>query len=469
MARLTLDDMDEYQRAAWLFVKQVGTCALWIDMGLGKTIIVLSHVAEKIFEYDWSRVLVVAPPLVAADSWPVEIATWQHTQHLTYQELDGDTANMREQLKRPFDIDGISIHKLQRLAKAFKKGDKVPWDCIVFDEASMLRSKKSKRWKSAVRLSAYQDLDVIELSGTPVPNGLHQAWAQIALLDGGKRLFPTYDQFEKHFFETNPYSRKIIPRAFAMKGITERIADICYTLREEDYVKLPPLRSVPVPIVLPPTVLAKYREFEKTSVLKFETETRDNPTIRGLSEGAMYGKLLQFAAGRVYTGDEEKTFIDVHDRKIERMKEIIEFSDGKPLLIARTWQHSKLRLEEHIPGIRALKTTRDMQAWNAGDIQFAQTHPASVGLGTNIQKGGSTLVWYDHPSDLELYLQLRKRLHRRGQEADHVTMMHLTAMGTIEEDLVYSSLVKKEMDQNTFREPMRRRIEDVRKELRNGR
>lgn len=463
---LTVDDLDDFQRAALLFVKRAGRCALWVDMGLGKTIIVLTHISDQIFSGRWNRALVIGPPLVVSDTWSTEVKNWAHTRWLDYQELTGDSANMREQLKRPVDIDGISVHKLDRLAALFKRGDKVPWDVVVIDEASMFRNKAAKRWKHVVRLTWGQPTDVIELTGTPSPNGLHQVWAQIAILDGGQRLEPTYKKFLFRYFKQEFMGRKVIPKSHAMASITKKLSDIVYTLREEDYVKLPPLRSTTVPVILPPEVMRQYEEFERTSVLKWGSQ--EDPNIRALSEGALYGKLLQFACGRVYTGDDDKSFVDVHDKKIERLKEIVEFSDGTPILVARTWQHSRDRLRDEFPGIKTIKTKRDIDAWNAGDIQIAETHPASIGHGTNIQYGGNNIIWYDHTPDLELYMQLRKRLHRRGQKKSHVNMIHLTAVGTIEEDLT-RELVKKEITQDALKEPMRRRVADVQRELANGR
>lgn len=458
--------LDDFQRAAGLFLKKTGSCALWVDMGLGKTVVVLTHVSDKVFSGEWSRVLVVGPPLVVSDTWPTEVENWEHTHWLDFQELDGTPEQMRMQLQRPCEIDGISVHKLDRLASLFTPKNKVPWDAIVFDEASMFRNKSAKRWRHAVKLSHRPSTDVVELTGTPSPNGLHQVWAQMALLDGGERLFASYKKFESHFFHKEHLGRKIKPKSFAMKSITDRVSDIVYTLREEDYVKLPPLLPRAVPILLPKNVLEQYREFERTSVLKWGRE--EDPNIRALSEGALYGKLLQFACGRVYTGDDDKSFIDVHDRKIERMKELVEFSDGSPILVARTWQHSKLRLRDTFPHIRALKTKKDIAAWNARDIEIAEVHPASIGHGTNLQRGGNTLIWYDYTPDLELYMQLRKRLHRRGQLADRVNMMLLTSIGTIEEDLA-RELVRKEITQDALKEPMRRRVADIQRELKNGR
>lgn len=464
---LKRSDLDEFQVAAGLFIERVGSCALWVDMGLGKTVVVLTHVSDKVFSGEWDRVLVIGPPLVVSDTWSTEVSNWEHTRWLGYQELDGDSANMRRQLQHPCEIDGISVHKLDRLARLFKRGDKVPWDAIVLDEASMFRSKTAKRWKHALRLSWGQDNDVIELTGTPSPNGLHQVWSQIALIDGGERLGLTYKKFIGRWFNQEFMARtKPKPKRHALDAITKKLSDIVYTLREEDYVKLPPLRSSTTPIVLPKDVMEKYRQFERTSVLKWGSE--QDPKIRALSEGALYGKLLQFACGRVYTGDEDKSFVDVHDKKIERLKEIVEFSDGSPILVARTWQHSRDRLRDEFPGIRTIKTKRDIDAWNAGDMPLAETHPASIGHGTNIQAGGNNLIWYDHTPDLELYMQLRKRLHRRGQKAGHVNMIHLTAVGTIEEELT-RELVKKEITQDALKEPMRRRIADIQRELKNGR
>lgn len=466
MTMLERSDLDDFQVAAGLFLEAVGSCMLWIDMGLGKTVIVLTYVSDQVFSFSWNRVLVVGPPLVISDTWSTEIKNWSHTQDLEYQELDGTPENMAEQLKRPVDIEGISVYKLDRLAKLFKRGQKVPWDAVIFDEQSMFRNPSSKRFKNAIRLTARQEVKVVGLSGTPTPNGLEQVWAQAAMCDEGERLGYKYKAFLRRYFNEGYLGRKHIPKSGALAAITNKLSDIAYTLREEDYVKLPPLRSFNIPVVLPPSVLAKYREFERTSVLKLAGE--EDASVRALSEGALYGKLLQFACGRVYTGDEDKSFIDVHDCKIERIKEVVEFSDGSPIIIARTWQHSRDRLRDEFPGISSLKTSKDIKAWNAGDLPLVETHPASIGHGTNIQYGGSNLFWYDHTPDLELYMQLRKRLHRRGQVSDHVNMGHLTAVGTIEEDLT-RELVRKEVSQDALKEPFRRRIEDVQRELKRGR
>lgn len=463
---LKRSELDDFQVAAGLFLERVGSCALWIDMGLGKTVVVLTHISDRVFSGDWGRVLVVGPPLVVSDTWSTEVGKWEHTRLLDYQELDGTPEDMRAQLQRPCEIDGISVYKLDRLASLFKPGEKVPWDAVVLDEASMYRNKTSKRWKHAVRLTARQQNDVIQLTGTPSPNGLQQVWAQIALLDGGERLGWTYKKFLFRFFKQEFMGRKVFAKTGALERISKLVSDIVYTLREEDYVKLPPLRSTSIPVILPPDVLARYQEFERTSVLEWGSE--EDRAVRALSEGALYGKLLQFACGRIYTDPDTKEFIDIHDRKIERMKEIVEFSDGSPILVARTWKHSADRLREVFPGIRSIKTKRDIDAWNAGDIEIAQAHPANIGHGTNVQKGGNNMVWYDYTPDLELYMQLRKRLHRRGQTRSHVNMMHLTAIGTMEEGMMHV-LAGKEFTQDQLREPMRRRVADVQREIANGR
>lgn len=234
------DELDDFQVAAGLFLERVGSCALWIDMGLGKTVVVLTHVSDKVFSGEWNRVLVIGPPLVVSDTWSTEIKTWEHTHWLDYQELDGTSDDMRAQLQRPCEVDGISVHKLGRLAALFKRGDTVPWDAIVFDESSMFRNKTSKRWKYGVRLTWGQPNDVIELTGTPSPNGLHQVWSQIAMIDGGERLGLTYKKFLFRFFNQGFMGRKIVPKKNALERITKMLHDIVYTLREEDYVKLPP-------------------------------------------------------------------------------------------------------------------------------------------------------------------------------------------------------------------------------------
>ena len=304
---------------------------------------------------------------------------------------------------------------------------------------------------------------MVELTGTPSPNGLDDLWAQIFLLDGGERLGKRYTQFRERYFQPDKRGADGMVYSYEAKpgtdrAILDRISDICISMKAEDYLQLPDITYHEVPVVLDPKALKAYQELEREMVLQIP---EDEEEISVTSAAALSNKLLQLANGALY--DEDRQVHEIHNCKIEAFLELIESLQGKPALVFYNYQHDRERILKALEGsklrIRELKTPRDEDDWNNREIDILLTHPASSAYGLNLQQGGNHVIWFGLTWNYELYTQANKRLHRQGQQ-EKVIIHHLVCRGTRDEDVMYA-LEQKDNVQNWVMESLKARIRAI--------
>jgi SNF2 family DNA or RNA helicase len=465
---LKAEDMRVYQK--WMTQQILDRVAILLgaEMGLGKTGAVLKAIVELMAEGIIKKVLIVAPLLVAEETWPEEIAKWDFARHLTYRVVTGTLEERIAALKYgPCDITIVNRENFLWLRKYIGIKRWI-FDMLVYDEASRLKGGKIRtnpkpRKDGTIPEDRLTELGVIqsirqrtkkvvELSGTPSPNGLIDLWGPIYALDGGKRLGLKKTHFEARWFRENKYTRKQEPFDHSEKEIMGAIKDVFFSLREEDYLTLPPLVPVDHYVRLTPPEMKRYREFEREMALDVKNRAGDREVIEAVNNGALTGKLLQFANGSLYLGDkyDEETdqklpreSVKVHEHKLDVLESIMEEAAGHPVLVAYSFQFDKDAIKKRFPYVRIMgETTSDKRDWNAGKIRMLLTHPASAGHGLNLQFGSNIMVWYGLTHSLELYRQFVKRLHRSGQAADRVFLHRIMAKGTVDEDILPALLVK---------------------------
>ncbi|MES3001349.1 MAG: DEAD/DEAH box helicase [Pseudomonadota bacterium] len=441
--------LHHYQDAAVEFGRKNEKCAIWAEMGLGKTPITLTLLRDLFDDFEIYRVLIVAPLRVIRTSWPNEIAAWEHTHGMSYTVIDGQQNQKKKLACSDTMIHLISRDSLKWLVEFWRGA--LPYDVLVLDEASSFRSQSSQRWRAAL-VASTRVKRIIELTGTPTPNGLHQAWAQIHLLDHGARLGHTYTSFKDRWLDYNPFTQKLTAKPHAEKVIHERLRDICFTLKAEDYLDLPARIDRNVMTELTPEQQAQYEKLERDAVLEM-----DAGEITAFSAGALAAKCLQFSSGAVY--DADKNYTVFHDAKIEALRDIIDEANGEPVLVAYNYKSDLARLKKAFPGGMQIDTDESITLWNEGKLDIAFAHPQSAGLGLNLQAGGRVIVWFALTWNLELKQQFDARLHRQGQTKP-VIIHHLVCAGTIDED-VMQALPAKAAVQNRLMDAMKRRIERV--------
>ena len=396
------------------------------------------------------KVLVIAPLRVARDTWPSEIRKWDHLKSLTYSVAVGTELERKAALLQTADIFIINRENVDWLVK--KSGVPFDFDMIVIDELSSFKSHDAKRFKSLIKVRP-QVKRIVGLTGTPSSNGLMDLWAEFRLLDLGQRLGRYITNYRNTFFTPDKRNGQVIfsykPLPGAEKSIYGLISDITISMKSCDYLKLPECISNEVPVYMDDKEMEVYEKFQDEMVAWIRDKELDAVNAASLS-----GKLLQMANGAVYDG--EKRVLQIHNKKLDALEDLIEGANGKPVLIAYWFRHDAERIKARFP-VREIKTSKDIEDWNAGRISAAIIHPASAGHGLNLQTGGSTLIWFGLTWSLELYQQTNARLHRQGQK-NTVVIHHIITKGTIDED-VMKALQKKERIQDALIEAVKAKLE----------
>lgn len=434
--------------------------AVFQDMGLMKTASTLNAVdwlMNSDFQID--KVLVVAPLNVCRLTWPEEIAKWDNLKHLTYSLIIGSEKARRAAIRKKADIYLINCENVAWLVSHYQTTFK--YDMLVIDESSKFKNSDSKRFK-ALKQVIPKFKRVVELTGTPVSNGMMNIWSQIYLLDRGERLYEYITRYREQWFTKNYSGFGYKIREGAEDEIKELIKDICVSMKTEDYIQLPERMDRFVTINLPTELKQKYDEFERDQIFNILLNGEERE-IFALTKGVLSNKLLQFAGGAVY--DEYKVAHHIHDEKLNRLEELIDEAEGKPVLVFYNYTHEKTRILKRIKEAVVFKGKKEKDLWDAKKIPVMICHPASVGHGLNLQAGGSIIIWFGVTWDLELYQQGNKRLHRKGQ-TEPVIIHHLIVNGTMDMD-VLEALNDKENVQERFMKSVKARIDKYKKNLLN--
>lgn len=455
------NNLHEYQSACIQHIINHPFCGVFLEMGLGKTATTLTAINDLMYDYlEINSVLVIAPKRVAESVWQEEAKNWEHLKHLTFSKIIGNQQQRIEAFNKKADIHIISRDNIVWLC-ALCGGSKLPFDMIVVDELSSFKSYKSQRWK-ALRLTQPCFKRFVGLTGTPAPNSLIDLWPQIYLMDRGTRLGKTITAYRNMYFRPGKsngnvvYSYDLLPESNEL--IHKKISDICISMKSQDYLKLPERTDNFINLNLPDELHKKYIDFEKNKVIElFEPEDGEEKEINAVNAAALCNKLLQFANGAVY--DEDRNTYEVHDIKLEALKEIIDDANGKPVLVAWSFQHDRDRIMKYLKAYkpRELKKPQDIIDWNNGKVQVMLAHPASAGHGLNLQAGGNIIVWFGLTWSLELFQQFNARLYRQGQK-NNVIIHYLVMHGTYDVEVIHA-LQRKDRRQSALMDSIKARIE----------
>ena len=418
----------DYQKYAIEYIKSHPITALFLDMGLGKTVTTLTAIRDLMYDaFEVKRVLVIAPLRVARDTWPDELRKWDHLKELTCSVVVGTVAERRRALQQDADIYIVNRENLAWLYE----NSRLDFDMVVLDELSSFKNHQSKRFR-AMKAMRPKVKRIVGLTGTPTGNGLMDLWAEFRILDMGERLGRYISQYRNLYFKPDKrngmvvYSYKPLPGA--EEAIYHQISDITVSMKATDYLEMPELVSVAKEVRLSETEKKRYDELKKSLVLELP-----GGEVTSANAASLTLKLSQMANGAIYTDD--KNVVNIHDRKLETLEDLVESANGKSVLVAYWFKHDKDRIRERMEA-RELKEPQDFADWNAGKIPVALIHPASAGHGLNLQQGGSILIWFGLTWSLELYQQTNARLWRQGQADKTVIIQHIVAKNTIDERIL---------------------------------
>lgn len=456
------DSLRPSQRLISQTIKEKDAVLIVAPMGSGKTAGTLDAVRHLLDRGEVGHVLVIAPRFVAQSTWPDEIETWAHTKPISYAVAVGDPVQRRQAIERRAEITTINFENLSWLAKFIESVDNWFWDMVVIDESSRFKAgegytkdtrvktvsengdivvkvrKGGKQTRFGIMATARRKIDrIVELTGTPTPQGLTDLWGQVFLLDRGRRLGAAKSTFLKRHFNIDRDRHLITPRANAERDILGAIKDVVITIKGESQVPEP--QFIPLRVELPPKIMKEYKAFEDT----LYSEPYD---VRAVSAGVLANKLLQYSSGFLYR--EDKSFAEVHDAKIDALEELVAQASGENLLIFYGFKPDLAKLKSKYPDAVVANEYKGnlVRDWNAGKIKKLLAHPASIGHGTNLQYGGHIAVWYTLTWSLELWQQANMRLPRPGQ-TKQVLIYPIIARGTYDERAL-SVLSRKEVTQD---------------------
>lgn len=403
-------------------------------------------------------VLVIAPKRVAEDTWSTEVDKWDHLNNLRISKIIGTPKQRIDAINEDADIYIISRDNVKWLVDNCFRYWK--WDMCVIDELSSFKNSKSQRFRALKKVRPYFKR-IVGLTGTPAPNSLIDLWPQMYLLDGGERLGKTITGYKERFFYPGQRNGYVVYewklKENAEDNINKKISDICISMKAEDYLNMPERIDNKVEVQLSKKALDIYKQIERDYILNL-----NDKDISATNAAALTNKLLQIANGAIY--DNEKDYHVIYDEKIDKLLEIIDVANGKPVLVFYNFKSDKERIikaldEKKIKNYQSLDNSVDIKIWNEGKIQVALLHPASAGHGLNLQYGGNIIVWFGLTWSLELYQQANARLFRQGQK-ETVIIHHLVAKGTVDEDVI-KALENKDINQEKLLRAVKARLEGV--------
>lgn len=444
----------EYQSYATEFILSHPISAVFLEMGLGKSVITLSAIFDLCLDsFLVCKVLVIAPLRVARDTWPAEINKWDHLKGLSYSVAVGTEKERIDALKKQSTLYIINRENVDWLVH--KSGIPFHFDMVVIDELSSFKSYGAKRFKSLLKVRPSVKR-IVGLTGTPSSNGLMDLWAEFRILDLGQRLGRYISHYRNTYFKPDKRNAQIIfsykPLPGAEDKIYKQISDITISMKSIDYLKMPECIVNEVSVYLNEKEWNIYSKFKDDMVTKLGDEEID-----AVNAAVLSGKLLQMANGAVY--DSENKAHVIHDKKLDALEDLIEGANGKPVLVAYWYKHDLERIKDRFP-VRQIQSSKDIEDWNNSKIPIAVIHPASAGHGLNLQSGGSTLIWFGLTWSLELYQQTNARLYRQGQK-NTVIVHHIITKNTIDEDVLLA-LTKKEKTQDALIDAVKANLEVMR-------
>lgn len=458
-----------YQQQMIDFAKNRPGTGWFVDMGLGKTmatLVILDHWMKN-GDLDPARpVCIVAPIMVALDTWGRECEKWGYDWDIkkNIRLTPKQRENLLQTLILPQEKPTLFLTNPDQLKQIreyfYSRNMPLPFEALIIDELSQFKSPTAKRTEE-IQFYRRTVKRFLGLTGTPASNHLIDIWNQLKLISleetrwAGQTIYEFQDRFfipGKH--NAQGYVIRWDPKEGAEEFIFHNTAKSAVSMRTEGLVQLPDISFSNLYVTLPQSARAEYEKLEK----EIAEEMDDNgsatyhlpggPDILLPNSDVLSGKLLQLAGGAMYTDTKTHAYEEIHDEKIQALDNLIE-SATSPLLVFYYFTSDLKRIQKKYKNRIPVLDSKDKQVqtmitrWNNGEIPVMLAHPASVGHGLNLQSGpGHTVVWFSFPNwDNDKYQQANKRLYRSGQ-THAVSVIHIVAKDTIEEVMLHSLKAK---------------------------
>lgn len=456
----TRKDLRKSQRLAIKLMDLNPMFGLLVDMGLGKTIMVLTSFVDSIAmltgraSETCQAMLVVGPKRVVETVWDAEAKEWQHTKRLKFSRIMGSAKERLNAIHTQADIYLMNVDNVPWLATALftmqQQKRRLPFNRLVVDESSGYKDRSTRRFRGmSAMLPAFSSRNI--LTGTPSPNSLLDLWPQIFLLDQCESL-GNYETFSTRYFEMSEETGRREPKPDAIQSIYREISHLVLRLDNKDIEGMPAVVEMEAHFSLPPEARRVYDRIEAEMFVRLDevyaeiaasiAETgKARAMIEAVNAAVLTGKCHQIANGAVFDSEHRDIWHTVHNARLDTLKELLA-EISTPVMIAYTYRHDRERLLKMLPNARYIgggnKDTQEIvDLWNDDKIQHLLIHPRSGSHGLNMQKGsGHTIVFFSNTWSLEMYDQLIARLARSGQAKESVTIIRMMADDTIDHAMI---------------------------------
>lgn len=413
-----------------------------MEMGTGKTRAALAYLSERGIR----RALIVCPLSVtgvwARESLALGIKT--PIALLTYAgSIKAQATYVRGLANDQFIVTNYEAFWREPLRSALRK-----WapEAVIIDEAHRIKNRTARQSKFAHQLADVAPVR-LALTGTPISNGLQDAWSLFRFVD--KRIFGTWPDFERSHLRYGGFRNKQITSYADVELAARKIDAGAFQCSKEEAVELPPRTDTLVPVRLATKTRAVYDEMRKKALVELQREDGTNTFAIARVTLTQILRLQQITGG--FLRDVGEEYVDVGTEKAEITRDLLAdiISNGQRAVVFTRFLHDIDILQRVLAGMRTARfdggislAQREqlLTEFREGryDALLIQLRTGSEGIDLT---AASHAVFYSTGYSLLDFLQARDRLHRIGQ-TQKVTYHHLIASRTVDE-VVYRALSTK--------------------------
>lgn len=444
------------------FMHEHPRCNIWGDMGIGKTVMVLTMLHQRYDVWgDSQPTLILGPKRVAKDVWTDEVGKWPHLAGLDIAVAVGDEAERAAALRRDVPVVAINYDNVPWLFDHL--GGKWPFGTVIADEATRLKNFRARgggvraHWLGTV---AHQRVKRwVNLTGTPAPNGLIDTWGQNWFVDDGQRLGKSFSAFESRYFSwkrrnaTDRFAKDRVIHPSDVELIHDALAEVTLRIENPLGVEKPVFNVIEVD--LPPSARKHYRELERELFTRFE----EGGEREVFNAAQISMACLQAANGAIYLDRERygpDQWVEIHDAKLDALDSILAEASGSPVLVAYHFKSDLARLKRTFPDLIDVATPEGLARAKRGEGRLWAGHPASMGHGVDgLQFNCHTAAFFGHWWNLEEWQQFIERIGPTRQKQAgfdrQVNVHYIVARNTVDEAVVARRLSKESVQDALLR------------------
>ena len=432
------------------------TYAYFMEMGTGKTKVLIDNMSML---YDKGKIdgaLIIAPKGVVKTWYEQEIPTHlpDHIENVTVLWQSNITKKQQEKLESLFEIEtalhilvmnveAFSTDKGMKFASKFLNSHKV---LMAIDESTTIKTPTAKRTKNIIKLGNYSKYRRI-MTGSPVTKNPLDLYTQCLFLDPYLLDFQSYYAFRNRYAQMKTMhvrGRSIqVVHAFQNLGeLSEKLQGFSYRVLKEDCLDLPPKNWTKRHITLSKEQQKVYDQMKKTALATLNGKVTSTMTVI-----TQLMRLQQITCGH-FVADDGSTQ-EIKNNRITELMEVLDEIEGKAII----WGHWQKDIQNIVNEIEKIHgpgsvvsyyglTPQEERQDNIRKFQddpkcrFMVGTPSTGGYGITLT-AANTVIYYSNGYDLEKRLQSEDRAHRIGQKKN-VTYIDIIAEDTVDEKIVKS-------------------------------